>query len=50
MRATLMYEAGDVRVETVPDSVLEEPTDALVRVTASCICGSDLHPFHSMTP
>ena len=50
MRATLMYEAGDVRVETVPDSRIEEPTDALVRVTAACICGSDLHPYHSMTP
>jgi threonine dehydrogenase-like Zn-dependent dehydrogenase len=49
MRATLMYEAGDVRVETVPDSRIEEPTDALVRVTAACICGSDLHPYHSMT-
>ncbi|KQT93473.1 IMP dehydrogenase [Marmoricola sp. Leaf446] len=49
MRAALMYEAGDVRVESVPDSVVKEPTDALVRVTASCICGSDLHPYHSMT-
>jgi threonine dehydrogenase-like Zn-dependent dehydrogenase len=49
MRATLMYEAGDVRIETVPDSRIEEPTDALVRVTAACICGSDLHPYHSMT-
>ncbi|WP_134767834.1 alcohol dehydrogenase catalytic domain-containing protein [Nocardioides sp. 1609] len=49
MRATVMYEAGDVRVEEVPDSVVEQPTDALVRVTASCICGSDLHPYHSMT-
>jgi threonine dehydrogenase-like Zn-dependent dehydrogenase len=48
MRATLMYGAGDVRVETVPDSTLTYPTDALVRVTASCICGSDLHPYHSM--
>jgi threonine dehydrogenase-like Zn-dependent dehydrogenase len=49
MRATLMYEAGDVRVETVADSRIEEPTDALVRVTATCICGSDLHDYHSMT-
>ncbi|QSR28814.1 IMP dehydrogenase [Nocardioides aromaticivorans] len=48
MLATLMYGAGDVRVEDVPDSVVEAPTDALVRVTASCICGSDLHPYHSM--
>ncbi len=50
MRATLMYGAGDVRVENVPDSVIEDPTDALVRITASCICGSDLHPYHSMSP
>jgi len=49
MRATLMYEAGDVRIEIVPDSRIEQPTDALVRVSAACICGSDLHPYHSMT-
>ncbi|ASU58519.1 zinc-dependent alcohol dehydrogenase family protein [Nocardiopsis dassonvillei] len=49
MRATLMYKAGDVRVENVPDSRIKHPTDALVRVTASCVCGSDLHPYHSMT-
>ncbi|WP_431887624.1 zinc-dependent alcohol dehydrogenase family protein [Nocardiopsis alba] len=49
MRATLMYRAGDVRVENVPDSRIENPTDALVRITASCVCGSDLHPYHSMT-
>lgn len=48
MRATLMYSAGDVRVETVPDSRIKNATDALVRITASCICGSDLHPYHSM--
>lgn len=50
MRATLMYGAGDVRVENVPDSVIKLPTDALVRVTASCICGSDMHPYASMSP
>jgi threonine dehydrogenase-like Zn-dependent dehydrogenase len=43
-----MYGAGDVRVENVPDSVIKQPTDALVRVTAACICGSDLWPYHSM--
>ena len=47
MRATLMYGAGDVRVEDVPDPMIQQPTDALVRVSASCICGSDLHPYHS---
>lgn len=50
MRATLMYGPGDVRVEDVPDSTIKNPTDALVRITASCICGSDLHPYHSMSP
>jgi threonine dehydrogenase-like Zn-dependent dehydrogenase len=49
MRATLMYGAGDVRVANVSDSVVKLPTDALVRVTASCICGSDLHPYGSMS-
>ena len=50
MRATLMYGAGDVRVEDVPDPVLREPTDAVVRVLRSCICGSDLWPYWSMPP
>jgi threonine dehydrogenase-like Zn-dependent dehydrogenase len=48
MRATLMYGAGDVRVETIPDPVIKEPTDAIVRVVRACVCGSDLHPYHSM--
>jgi hypothetical protein len=43
-----MYEAGDVRVEDVPDAHLIEPTDALVRVTRAAICGSDLWPYKSM--
>jgi threonine dehydrogenase-like Zn-dependent dehydrogenase len=47
MRATLIYGAGDVRVENVPDPVLREPTDALVRVLRSCICGSDLWHYGS---
>jgi threonine dehydrogenase-like Zn-dependent dehydrogenase len=48
MRATLIYGAGDVRVEDVPDPTLQEPTDALVRVLRSCVCGSDLWPYGSM--
>jgi threonine dehydrogenase-like Zn-dependent dehydrogenase len=43
-----MYGAGDVRVENVPDATIKEPTDALVRVLASCVCGSDLWPYASM--
>jgi threonine dehydrogenase-like Zn-dependent dehydrogenase len=42
MRATLMYGAGDVRVENVPDAAIVLPTDAVIRVVLSCICGSDL--------
>jgi threonine dehydrogenase-like Zn-dependent dehydrogenase len=50
MRATVMYGAGDVRVENVPDARLVEPTDALVGVTRSAICGSDLWPYNQMEP
>jgi len=42
MKATVYYAAGDVRVENVPDPVIVEPTDAIVRITHACICGSDL--------
>jgi threonine dehydrogenase-like Zn-dependent dehydrogenase len=45
-----MYGAGDVRVENVPDPVLREATDAIVRVVQSCVCGSDLWPYASMAP
>ena len=50
MRATLMYGAGDVRVENVTDARLLESTDALVVVTRAAICGSDLWPYKSMAP
>ena len=42
MRATTIHGPGDIRVEEVPDPVIEQPTDALVKVAAGCICGSDL--------
>jgi threonine dehydrogenase-like Zn-dependent dehydrogenase len=48
MRATLLYGAGDVRVESVPDPRVTQPTDAIVTVTRACICGSDLWPYQSM--
>jgi threonine dehydrogenase-like Zn-dependent dehydrogenase len=50
MRATVMYAAGDIRVENVPDASLIDKTDALVRVTRACICGSDLWPYAAMEP
>ncbi|MEV0416475.1 alcohol dehydrogenase catalytic domain-containing protein [Streptomyces sp. NPDC050448] len=48
MRATFMYGPGDVRVENVPGPSIVESTDAIVRITLACVCGSDLHPYHSM--
>ncbi|MGN6814915.1 MAG: zinc-dependent alcohol dehydrogenase family protein [Solirubrobacterales bacterium] len=50
MRATVMHAAGDVRVEDVPDARIEEPTDAVIRITRACICGSDLWPYKSLDP
>jgi threonine dehydrogenase-like Zn-dependent dehydrogenase len=45
-----MYEAGDVRVENVRDAGIVDQTDALIRVTRACICGSDLWPYNLMKP
>ena len=50
MRATVMFGAGDVRIETVPDARLIEPTDALVVVSRAAICGSDLWPYRGLEP
>ena len=48
MRATVMFKAGDVRIENVPDAHIIEPTDAVITVTRACICGSDLWPYQKM--
>ena len=45
-----MYKPGDVRVEQRPDSAIVEPTDAIVRLAATCICGSDLWPYRGTEP
>lgn len=50
MRATVMFGAGDVRVENVPDPRIVEPSDAVITVSRACICGSDLWPYKSMEP
>ncbi len=42
MRVVVMHGPGDVRVEDVPDARIEKPTDAVISVTAACVCGSDL--------
>ncbi|MFJ6122871.1 alcohol dehydrogenase catalytic domain-containing protein [Streptomyces sp. NPDC092129] len=48
MRAAVMYGAGDVRVEDRLDPKIVQPTDAVVRTVAACVCGSDLWPYQSM--
>jgi threonine dehydrogenase-like Zn-dependent dehydrogenase len=50
MRAVTWHGRGDVRVDTVPDPVLQEPTDVIVEITSSGICGSDLHLIEVMAP
>src|SRR5947208_10476744 len=50
MRAVTWHGKRDVRVDTVPDPAIEEPTDAIVRVTSSGICGSDLHLYEVLGP
>jgi threonine dehydrogenase-like Zn-dependent dehydrogenase len=50
MRATVMYGAGDVRIEKVADGRIIEPTDALVAITRAAICGGDLWPYNQMEP
>jgi threonine dehydrogenase-like Zn-dependent dehydrogenase len=48
MRGVVMHEPGDVRVEYRDDPTIIEPTDAIIRLTATCICGSDLWPYRGV--
>lgn len=50
MYATLMYGPGDVRYEQVSDPKIEKPTDAIIKLSATCICGSDLWPYRGLSP
>ena len=50
MRATVIHAPADIRLETVPDPVLSTGDDAIVRVVASCVCGSDLWPYRGAEP
>src|SRR5437868_579787 len=45
MKALVWHGKGDVRCDTVPDPKIEEPTDVIIKVTSTCICGSDLHLY-----
>src|SRR5215211_7371889 len=50
MKALTWHGRRDVRIEDVPDPVLEQPTDAIVRITTTGICGSDLHLYEVLGP
>ena len=50
MLATVIHAPRDIRVESVPDPVLSTGGDAIVRVVAACVCGSDLWPYRGVTP
>ena len=50
MKAVVWHGQRDVRVETMPDPTIEEPTDAIVEITSSGLCGSDLHLYEVMGP
>jgi len=49
MRGAILHAAGDVRFEERPDPVIVEPTDAIVRTVAACVCGSDLWPYRGIS-
>jgi threonine dehydrogenase-like Zn-dependent dehydrogenase len=50
MKAVAWHGKRDVRVDTVPDPTIEQPTDAIVRITSTGICGSDLHLYEVLGP
>ena len=50
MRSTVIHGAGDIRVEDRPDPSIVEPTDAVVRTVAACVCGSDLWRYRGIAP
>jgi threonine dehydrogenase-like Zn-dependent dehydrogenase len=48
MRGTMLYGPRDVRFEERPDPTILDPTDAIIRITAACVCGSDLWPYRGI--
>src|ERR1700709_1458793 len=50
MKAVTWHGKRDIRVDTVPDPKIEDPTDAIVRITTTGICGSDLHLYETLGP
>lgn len=50
MRATILHSPGDIRFEDRPDPQILKPTDAILRLSATCVCGSDLWPYRGLQP
>jgi threonine dehydrogenase-like Zn-dependent dehydrogenase len=50
MRGTVLYGSKDIRFEEVPEPKIERPTDAIIRMAATCVCGSDLWPYRGVRP
>ncbi|MER5530066.1 zinc-dependent alcohol dehydrogenase family protein [Streptomyces sp. NPDC002677] len=50
MRATVIHAPGDIRVEDAPEPKIVNPTDAIIRTVATCVCGSDLWPYRGLEP
>lgn len=50
MRGTMLYAPGDIRFEDVPDPKILKPTDAIIKLSATCVCGSDLWPYRGLQP
>src|SRR5579871_967483 len=50
MRGAVLYAPGDVRVEQRADPTISKPTDAVIRLAATCVCGSDLWPYRGIEP
>ena len=50
MKAVVWHGKEDVRVDNVPDPIIQESTDAIIRITSTAICGSDLHLYAKLSP
>src|ERR671928_785584 len=50
MQGTILYGPRDVRSEERPEPTIVEPTDAIIRISAACVCGSDLWPYRGIEP
>jgi threonine dehydrogenase-like Zn-dependent dehydrogenase len=48
MKATMLYGPGDIRFEERPEPKIVKPTDAIIKISATCVCGSDLWPYRGL--